>query len=67
MYSDMSECVISSLLMIVFRSVPSVKTNLGEVELERIISGQRNHQASGKVLWQWVAVVTEEQAVVTQW
>lgn len=41
--------------------------DLGEVELKRIISGQRDHEASGQVLWQRVAMVTEEQAVVTQW
>lgn len=44
-----------------------IHTNLGKVELERIISGQGDHKASGQILWQWVAVVTEEQAVVAQW
>lgn len=41
-------------------------TDLGEVELKRIISGQRDNEAPGQVFWQWVAMVTEEQAVVTQ-
>lgn len=45
---------------------PASVTDLGEVELEGIVSGQRHHEASGQVLWQWVAMVTEEQAVVTQ-
>ena len=42
-------------------------TDLGEVELKGIISGQRDHETSGQVLRQRVAMVTEEQAVVTQW
>ncbi len=44
-----------------------LQADLGKVELQRIISGQRDYEASGQVLRQWVAMVTEEQAVVTQW
>lgn len=42
-------------------------TDLGEVELKWIISGHRDHEASGQVLWQRVAMVAQEQTVVTQW
>ena len=42
-------------------------TDLGEVELKRIVSGQRHHEASGQVLRQRVTMVAEEEAVVTQW
>lgn len=41
-------------------------TDFGEVELKGVVSGQRDHEASGQILWQRVAVVTEEQTVVTQ-
>lgn len=41
-------------------------TDLGEVELERIVGGQRDHESSGQVLRQRVAVVAQEQAVVAQ-
>lgn len=44
----------------------SLRTDLGEVELKRVISGQRDHEASGQVLRQWVAMVAQEQTVVTQ-
>lgn len=43
------------------------QTDLGEVELERIVGGQRYHESSGQILWQRVAVVAQEQAVVAQW
>lgn len=42
------------------------QADLGEVELERIVSGQRDHESSGQILWQRVAVVAQEQAVVAQ-
>lgn len=42
-------------------------TDLGEVKLEGIIGGQRDHQTSGQILHQRVAVVTKEEAVVAQW
>lgn len=41
-------------------------TDFGEVELKRVIGGQGDHEASGQILRQWVAVVAEEQAVVAQ-
>lgn len=42
------------------------QTDLGEVELERIVGGQRHHESSGQILRQGVAVVAQEQAVVAQ-
>lgn len=41
-------------------------THFGEVELERVVGGQGDHEAPGQILWQWVAVVAEEQTVVAQ-
>lgn len=41
-------------------------TDLGEVELQRVVRGQRDHEAPGQVLWQRVAMVAEEQAVITE-
>lgn len=41
-------------------------THLGEVELERIISGQGDHEPPREVLGQGVAVVAQEEAVVAQ-
>lgn len=43
-----------------------LRTDLGEVELKRIISGQGDHEAPGQVLGQRVAMVAQEQTVVTQ-
>lgn len=45
----------------------SCQSDLGEVELERIISGQRDHETPGQVLWQRVSMVAQEQTVVAQW
>lgn len=44
----------------------AVCTNLGEVKLQRVVCRQRDHQASGQVLWQRVAMVAEEQAVIAE-
>lgn len=41
-------------------------TDLGEVELQGVVSGKGDYEASGKVLWQWVPVVAEEQAVIAE-
>lgn len=41
-------------------------TDLGEVKLQRVVCGQRDHEASGQVLRQRVAVVAEEQAVIAE-
>ena len=41
-------------------------TDLGEVELKRIISGQGDYEASGQILRQGVAVVAKKQAVVAK-
>lgn len=41
-------------------------TDLGEVKLQRVICRQRDHEASGQVLWQRVAMVAEEQAVIAE-
>lgn len=43
-----------------------VTFNLCEVELQRVISGQRHHEASGQVLRQWISMVTEEETVVAE-
>lgn len=40
--------------------------DLGEVKLQRVICGQRDHEASGQVLWQRVTMVAEEQAVIAE-
>lgn len=44
----------------------SCQSDLGEVELERIVSGQRDHETPGQVLWQRVSMVAQEQTVVAQ-
>jgi len=36
------------------------------VELQRVISGQRHHEASGQVLRERISMVTEEEAVVAE-
>lgn len=41
-------------------------TDLGEVKLQRVVCGQRDHEASGQVLWQRVTMVAEEQAVIAE-
>ena len=41
-------------------------TNLGEVELQGVVGGQRHDEAPGQVLRQGVTVVAEEQAVVAK-
>lgn len=41
-------------------------SDLGEVKLQWIICGQRDHEASGQILWQRVAMVAEEQAVIAE-
>jgi hypothetical protein len=41
-------------------------SDLGEVELQGIICGQRDHEATGQVLRERVPVVAEEQAVVAE-
>lgn len=40
--------------------------DLGEVKLQRVICGQRDHEASGQVLGQRVTMVAEEQAVIAE-
>jgi len=40
--------------------------NLGEVELERIVGGQRDEQTSSEELGQRIAVIVEKQRVVAQ-
>lgn len=41
-------------------------TDLREVKLQGVVCGQRDHEASGQVLWQRVTVVAEEQAVIAE-
>lgn len=41
-------------------------TDLGEVKLQRVVRGQRDHEAPGQVFWQRVAMVAEEQAVIAE-
>lgn len=36
------------------------------MELQRVVSGQRDHESSGQVLGQRVSMVAQEQAVVAQ-
>lgn len=43
-----------------------MQTYLGEVKLQRVVCGQRHHEASGQILWQRVAMIAEEQAVVAE-
>lgn len=44
----------------------AVSADLSEVELQRVVRGQGHHEASGQVLWERVAMVTEEQAVIAE-
>lgn len=44
----------------------SCRSHLSEVELQRVVSGQRDHESSGQVLGQRVSMVAQEQAVVAQ-
>lgn len=44
----------------------ALNSDLGEVELQGVIGGQRDHEAAGQVLGQWVPVVAEEEAVVAE-
>ncbi len=37
------------------------------MELQRVIGGQRHHEAPGQVLGQRISMVTEEKAVVAEW
>ncbi len=46
-------------------SVRSV-AHLSEVELQRVVGGQRHHQAAGQILGQRVAMVTQKQTVVAE-
>ena len=40
---------------------------LGEVELQRVVGGERHHEPPGEKLWQWVTMVVEEERVVAEW
>ena len=42
------------------------RTYLGEVELQRVISRQRDEQATSEVLRQWIAMIVEKQRVVAE-
>lgn len=44
----------------------AVNTDLGEVKLQRVVCGQRDHEASGQVFRQRVTMVAEEQAVIAE-
>lgn len=41
-------------------------SDLGKVKLQRIVCGERDHESSRQVLWQRVAVVAEEQAIIAK-
>lgn len=39
---------------------------LGEVELQGVVSGQRDHEAAGQILGERVPVIAEEEAVIAE-
>ena len=41
--------------------------NLGEVELERVIGGERHKKTTGKEFSERISVVVEEERVVAEW
>lgn len=43
-----------------------MNTDLSEVKLQGVISGQGDHEASGQILRQRVTMVAEEQAVIAE-
>ena len=44
----------------------SKKTHPGEVKLQRVICGEGHQKSPVEVLWQWAAVVVQEQMVIAE-